>query len=239
MRYRVPQAVFSDRRLPGRSIAVLMALWEHADEKGYCWPSQGRIGRLTGIDRPDVCKIIGGLEALGYLVRAGRRHRACQYFLTVPTSCGEDATQSCGTDATQPLQGTRTPPIVPPRGDVAASADADKSPERRRERRRERGGGQEAATPPPDPRPSDRGGGALVPADMAGAANALARQAGRRMNRTTALPRGPPDPVMTAVKHLSRDRWTELVERSLELRDPGAACIEAGLTREGKPKCHD
>lgn len=242
MKYRVPQAAYSDRRLRGSDLRVLLALEGYTDPKGHCWPSQGRIARELDMQRPHVNRAIARLEEFGYLVRAGRSgYRSCRYFLTVPTTCTTDGTESCTTGGTQTSSGNIPPPVVPPRGDVAASAGADKSPKRRPRAARKRGGGQAAATPPPcAPRPSDRGGGvtpkaSLVPADLQGAASAMALQVGRGAKSPAAPPRAPPSPIDNAKRHLSAPDWIECGVLALELKDEGEACLRFGLTREGKP----
>lgn len=240
--YRIPDQAYRDPRLSGTPLRVLMDLEERGYSKGHAWPAQGTIAANIGVVRETVNRAVKVLEDCGYLVKAGRRYRACHYYMTVPTSCDDSVTGSCDAGVTQTPKREHSPSSLPPsRGkEDAASADADKSPERRRKRRKERRDGRTAVPPAPrPPSPVAVEGGAMVPADIAGASKGLARQVGQRMNRATAPPRGPPDPVMTAADHLSRDRWMDLVDRSLEIKDPGAACVEFGLTEEGKPKCHD
>lgn len=240
MRYRVPQEAFADRRLQGNDLRVLLAIASHAKPDGSCWPAQGTIAERLGMHRPNVNRSVGRLEGFGYLFRVGRSgYRSCLYYLTVPTDADDD-TQTCITGDTQTPSENYSPPIVPPQGDIAASADADRSPVRRRKRRKERGGGQEAATPPPGPRPSDRGGGALVPADIPGAARAIARQAAKCMNRATAPP--PVTPCQRAMTHtevMTRDMAYGLWKRAGEVGE-AQACEEFGFTKfgrwkEGKP----
>lgn len=248
-RYRIPDKAFSDRRLKSRELRILMALEEHADGKGYCWPSQGRLGELTGMDRTQVCKGVKVLRESGYLVQAGRKHRACNYYLTLPAETeapppsnrSKKGTQSCANGGTQTPQGT-IPPCSPPHagGDIAASPDGDKSPVRRRKRRQRRGGGRTAATPPPNPRPSDRGGGAMLPADIEGATKALARQAGQSTKcATRAPPLSPCQRAMTHADVMTRDMAMRLWKRAGELNDEAAACEEFGFTKFGYWKGKD
>ncbi len=243
MRYRIPQAAYADRRLRGTDLRVLLALEDYTDPKGHCWPSQGRIARDLEMQRPHVNRAITRLEEFGYLVRAGRSgYRSCRYFLTVPTSCTTDGTQSCTTGGTQTLPGNNLPPVVPPKGDVAEPANAGKSPRRRpraARKPRERSGGPAAAPPTPRPPPPVAGaGGAMVPADIQGAAKALARQGVKCLKSKAERPRGPPDTAI--VRALNSGLLTEemgicLIRREMEIGE-AAALEEFGFTARGSPK---
>lgn len=48
---------------------ILLALAEHADHAGICWPSQGRIAAMTGYARQTICAQLGQLEAKGLISR--------------------------------------------------------------------------------------------------------------------------------------------------------------------------
>lgn len=235
---KVLAAAAKDRSLPGRARAVLDAIAGHADKKGCCRPSQGRIGKLTGIHRTNVCKMIGFLEERGYLAKAGRHHRACVYWLTDPSSCVRDDTQSCVRDDTLTNPENILPPVVPPKGDVAASAGADRSPKRRPRAARGRRGGQEAATPPPSPRPSDRGGGASLPGDMELYHKQTARHVGKCAKSKAARPRSPPDtPLQRALDSgiLTEEMRARLIAREMAIGE-AAALEEFGFTARGSPK---
>lgn len=51
---------------------VMLALADHADPAGYCYPSIGRLCRMTGLSESSVKRSIRHLEALGILARAPR-----------------------------------------------------------------------------------------------------------------------------------------------------------------------
>jgi len=57
---------------------VLMALADHANSDGECWPSMKRIAQLTGVSSRQVSTHIVALEALGYVTKGNRRRYAGQ-----------------------------------------------------------------------------------------------------------------------------------------------------------------
>lgn len=54
---------------------VLMALAEHCDPSGYCWPSVGRLVQITGLSRATMFRILRRLETDGWF-RREEGHRA-------------------------------------------------------------------------------------------------------------------------------------------------------------------
>jgi biotin operon repressor len=57
---------------------VLMALADHANSDGECWPSMKRVAKLTGISSRQVSTHIVTLEALGYVTKGNRRRHEGQ-----------------------------------------------------------------------------------------------------------------------------------------------------------------
>jgi biotin operon repressor len=55
-----------------------MALADHANSDGECWPSMKRIAQLTGVSSRQVSTHIVALEALGYVTKGNRRRYAGQ-----------------------------------------------------------------------------------------------------------------------------------------------------------------
>jgi hypothetical protein len=64
---------------------VLFVLANHANEKGYCWPSFGTIGRECSLSRSAVIRTIGKLEKAGVIKRE-KRFPSNGYFLLVAVS---------------------------------------------------------------------------------------------------------------------------------------------------------
>lgn len=57
---------------------VLLAIADHANGDGYCWPSMGRIGRMVGLSLRQVSNHVTALEAAGLVVKAERRRHEGQ-----------------------------------------------------------------------------------------------------------------------------------------------------------------
>ena len=57
------------RGLTPASRCILLALAEHADEEGRCWPSLSRLAELTDVDRRTVTRGLAELEARGLVER--------------------------------------------------------------------------------------------------------------------------------------------------------------------------
>ena len=62
---------------------ILLALAEHADEEGRCWPSLTRLAALTEADRRTVTRGLAELEARGFLTRDRRPGKGTSYRLAI------------------------------------------------------------------------------------------------------------------------------------------------------------
>jgi len=62
---------------------ILLALAEHADEEGRCWPSLRRLAALTEADRRTVTRGLAELEARGLLARERRPGKGTTYTLAI------------------------------------------------------------------------------------------------------------------------------------------------------------
>lgn len=70
---------------------VLMALADHANADGECWPSMNRVAQLTGVSPRQVSTHITRLVAAGFVVKGNRRRyagqlRGWEYRVNVGTS---------------------------------------------------------------------------------------------------------------------------------------------------------
>lgn len=63
------RAVAGDRGLGERALRIAIALFDHSGETGYCWPSQRRLGELTGYCDREIRKGISQLEESGFVRR--------------------------------------------------------------------------------------------------------------------------------------------------------------------------
>ena len=67
-----PRAAFANS---GQRL-VMVALANHTDEGGVCWPSVRRIAQEAGLSEASTRRHIDALEAAGWLAKLGRRRRA-------------------------------------------------------------------------------------------------------------------------------------------------------------------
>ena len=74
-------------KLPVYDKMVMLELADHADTKGYCFPSQRFIADRTGIARETVCRIVKRLEKQGLLEQThrfvGGQQRPSEYRLSI------------------------------------------------------------------------------------------------------------------------------------------------------------
>ena len=62
---------------------ILLALAEHADEEGRCWPSLARLAELAEVDRRTVTRGLAELEDRALLARERQRGRSTSYALAI------------------------------------------------------------------------------------------------------------------------------------------------------------
>jgi len=97
---------------------VLMALADHANADGECWPSMNRISELTGISSRQVSTHIVALEDLGYVTKGDRRRwqgqlRGWEYHVNLrkDTTSGSTLPVTSGSPASSPAEaGFRSEP---------------------------------------------------------------------------------------------------------------------------------
>lgn len=86
---RVPVSALYDHNLSRTDLAVLVAIGEHADAMGRCYPSQERLGAFAGVGRRRANKAVQRLVKAGYLLLTGRDMRRCCYQL-LPGPFGDE-----------------------------------------------------------------------------------------------------------------------------------------------------
>jgi len=115
---------------------VLMALADHANGDGYCWPSMGRVGSMAGISSKQVATHIRALAALGLVEKATRRRHEGQYrgwLYRLPLSTAHEGAVAT---AVQEVMTTARPADEPqPVGERSEpSGNPKDEPSRKRER---------------------------------------------------------------------------------------------------------
>ncbi|MCP3971672.1 MAG: helix-turn-helix domain-containing protein [Rhodobacteraceae bacterium] len=99
---------------------ILLALAEHADEEGRCWPSLTRLAALTEVDRRTVTRGLAELEVRGLVARERILRQSTTYALAIgePDGCETRLHRACETPSgVTPLhQGCETPGGVTPLG---------------------------------------------------------------------------------------------------------------------------
>jgi DNA-binding transcriptional ArsR family regulator len=87
---------------------VLMALADHANADGECWPAMKRIAELCGITPRQVSTHITALEAAGYVTKGARRRRDGQLrgwdYLVHSATSGSLLPVASGSTASPPAE---------------------------------------------------------------------------------------------------------------------------------------
>lgn len=75
---------YSKSRMADR--LVLLAIAEHANDSGRCWPSTSRLAEMTGLDIRSIRRSVTRLIALGELEadRRGGKARSSKYRILLP-----------------------------------------------------------------------------------------------------------------------------------------------------------
>lgn len=87
-------AMLADSRLNHRSLRVLLALYQFADQSGACKPSREKLAQLARVHENKVSEITSELARLGWLHKTGNGGRSCtaRYVITVPPHLLDDET---------------------------------------------------------------------------------------------------------------------------------------------------
>jgi hypothetical protein len=106
------------QELPCMQKFVLVALADHCNKDGQCWPSQTTLARKCGISRQHVNEMIAKLRATKHVVAFPRQHanggvKSSVYFLnmpesTLPTGAVVDVDMGLSTGDDTPLSATPT-----------------------------------------------------------------------------------------------------------------------------------
>ncbi len=120
MSRRARDWAWSRRGLTPALRCILLALAEHADEEGRCWPSLARLAALAEVDRRTVTRGLAALEARALLARERTVGQSTAYTLAIdePVGCETPVHQVRETPrgVTPQQQGRETPGGVTPLG---------------------------------------------------------------------------------------------------------------------------
>ena len=120
MSRRARDWAWSRRGLTPALRCILLALAEHADEEGRCWPSLARLATLAEVDRRTVTRGLAELEARALLARERTVGQSTSYALAIgePGGCETPLHQAreIPRGVTPLQQGRETPGGVTPLG---------------------------------------------------------------------------------------------------------------------------
>ena len=131
--------------VPGGQKLVLLALADHADREGVCWPSVDHLASRCGLTRRTVRKAVAALETAGLVAVERRRgpdgrQLSSVFRLVLPgdnsppdrvKNCHPDGVTNCHSDgvtnSTQPGDNLSSPLHYEPSNEPPASAIAEKN----------------------------------------------------------------------------------------------------------------
>lgn len=86
MSVRIMSQVFESDTLEATPRLIMLALADHADDAGRCYPSIPRLCQRTGLKERAVQTNIRKLEAAGYLrIIPGQGPKGCNVYFVIPT----------------------------------------------------------------------------------------------------------------------------------------------------------
>ena len=108
MSVEITGKVWSQSQAKGTARLVLLAIADHANPSGVCWPSLRRLSSYVNVDRRNVIKAINSLVKMGELERIdnGFTGRATTYKVTLGSDAPVTRDESVTSDATV------TPPVT-------------------------------------------------------------------------------------------------------------------------------
>ena len=99
--------------IPSHRKLILLAIADHADDQGICWPSQNGLGRKCGMSRVSVWRNVKALVASGYITAEPRSARGLKaanvYKCCMDETIGIPDVKICNIDVTPTQQQVITP----------------------------------------------------------------------------------------------------------------------------------
>lgn len=109
-----------DLELPPTPKLVLLVLADHADDRGFCFPSTATISRRASVSERTLTRVLAKLVELGYVTRS-RRHldngnRTSDGYVLTPDQATEWRVdkETSEPDQTPTVADTGEPPVEPP-----------------------------------------------------------------------------------------------------------------------------
>jgi len=86
MSFAWTNAVWENSKSSGTSRVIMLALADHADDNGICWPSISRLARYANVDRRNIFRHLEALIKAGEIKISGKGFRGVnKYQITLPT----------------------------------------------------------------------------------------------------------------------------------------------------------
>jgi hypothetical protein len=84
MSIKIMSAVWELQDITASETLLLIALADHANDDGFCWPSVGTIQRRTKLSDRGVQKLLNSLRKKGYVTWTSRNGHSNTYQLPIP-----------------------------------------------------------------------------------------------------------------------------------------------------------
>jgi DNA-binding transcriptional MocR family regulator len=110
--------VWKHAKVEGSELLALLALADHANDEGYCWPSLGTIAQKVRISRSQITRVLKSLEEKGYISRQRRynpdngAYASTMYKVNIETLL-HPRNNPCCMDATTLVAPTQQPLLHP------------------------------------------------------------------------------------------------------------------------------
>jgi len=116
MSIKVMTEVWEHSQQEGGALLVLLALADHANDQGYCWPSVPTLAKKARLSERHIRRILSDLQNTGELEIEARTGRS-NYYRVITPRIGDDKLSGVGgADKSAPLTPASVPPLTPASG---------------------------------------------------------------------------------------------------------------------------
>lgn len=116
MSIKVMTEVWEHSQQEGGALLVLLALADHANDQGYCWPSVPTLAKKARLSERHVRRILSDLQETGELEIEARTGRSNYYRVVTPRMGGDNLSGVEEEDKKSPLTPASSPPLTPMSG---------------------------------------------------------------------------------------------------------------------------